>query len=210
MLLQYPVKFPSDIDPDEKTMEIRAANAHVPAQRTTYWCAIVELDKDLQDAKHHVVKLEPIITPGMEQIVHHMEVFHCITDEDATEEYNGDCQSKERPKMSHMCSKVLAAWSMGASTVFYPKEAGLHLVVQVFVHLLWLKFIIIIQLKLLDWLIIRASDLHILQIFVQMMLVSLNLVLYILMQIQSLQDKKVFLLPDTVLQIVQKSYLKMV
>uniref|UniRef100_A0A914Q803 Copper type II ascorbate-dependent monooxygenase N-terminal domain-containing protein n=1 Tax=Panagrolaimus davidi TaxID=227884 RepID=A0A914Q803_9BILA len=121
MLLQYPVKFPAN-DPDAKTMTILAKNAQVPAERTTYWCAIVRLDEDLQKQKHHVIKLEPVITPGMEQIVHHMEVFHCVTDEDATEEYNGNCQSKSRPKMSHMCSKVLAAWSMGASTVYYPKE----------------------------------------------------------------------------------------
>lgn len=112
MLLQYPVQFPPD-DPELKSIEIRAKDAPVPAERTTYWCAIVELPEDLREQKHHVIKLEPIISPGSEQIVHHMEVFHCVFDEDAKEEYNGNCHSNERPKMSHMCSKVLAAWSMG-------------------------------------------------------------------------------------------------
>lgn len=106
-------------------MEIRAIDAHVPNLETTYWCAIVKLDESLRKRKHHVIKMEPLITPGNEHLVHHMEVFHCVYDTDASEEYNGDCNSKRKPKMAHMCSKVLAAWAMGAGPVIYPKEAGL-------------------------------------------------------------------------------------
>uniref|UniRef100_A0AC34G4B1 DOMON domain-containing protein n=1 Tax=Panagrolaimus sp. ES5 TaxID=591445 RepID=A0AC34G4B1_9BILA len=124
MLLQYPVKFPGD-DSDAKTMKILAKDAPVPAEQTTYWCAIVKLDENLQNLKHHIVKLEPVISEGLEQIVHHMVLYHCAMEQDASEVYNGKCQADERPEMSHLCSKVMAAWSMGASTVFYPKEAGL-------------------------------------------------------------------------------------
>uniref|UniRef100_A0AC35FG63 DOMON domain-containing protein n=1 Tax=Panagrolaimus sp. PS1159 TaxID=55785 RepID=A0AC35FG63_9BILA len=121
MLLQYPVKFPAN-DPDAKTMTILAKDAPVPPQRTTYWCAIVKLDENLQNRKHHVIKIEPFITKGLEQIVHHMVLFHCAAEGDAQDVFNGNCLSSD---MYHMCSKTLAAWSMGASTVFYPKEAGL-------------------------------------------------------------------------------------
>uniref|UniRef100_A0A7E4VLN4 Tyramine beta-hydroxylase n=1 Tax=Panagrellus redivivus TaxID=6233 RepID=A0A7E4VLN4_PANRE len=123
-LLQYPVERPK-IDEAARTLEITAIDAHVPAQETTYWCAIVKLDNSIQERKHHIIQLEPIITKGNEHIVHHMEVYHCVYETDAAEEYNGNCNADDKPKMAHMCSKVIAAWAMGADTLYYPIEAGM-------------------------------------------------------------------------------------
>jgi hypothetical protein len=43
---------------DFRTMDIRAENVLIPAQTTTYWCAIVELDEELKRRKHHAVKVK--------------------------------------------------------------------------------------------------------------------------------------------------------
>ena len=51
---------------------------------TTYWCSVHKLPDDFQ-TKHHGIQYEPIMTPGNEHLLHHMEVFLCIPeDEDAT------------------------------------------------------------------------------------------------------------------------------
>lgn len=48
----------SDQDqPHLHTLDIRAENVSIPAQVTTYWCAIIELGEELKRRKHHVVKV---------------------------------------------------------------------------------------------------------------------------------------------------------
>lgn len=93
----------------------------VPAKETTYWCHIQKLD-DFLKKKHHIVQFEPIITN--ENVVHHMEVFHCDTDVNvAIPLYNGDCDTL--PAEAEVCKRVISLWAMGASAFTYPKEAGL-------------------------------------------------------------------------------------
>uniref|UniRef100_A0A183BL25 Delta(24)-sterol reductase n=1 Tax=Globodera pallida TaxID=36090 RepID=A0A183BL25_GLOPA len=105
------------------TLEIRAENVLIPARVTTYWCAIVELGEALKRSKHHVIKYEAVISPGNVQFVHHFEVFHC---QQMTRPFAGDC-SEDKPSEASSCSKVLAAWAMGANQIVYPPEAGMPL-----------------------------------------------------------------------------------
>uniref|UniRef100_A0A915D9E8 Copper type II ascorbate-dependent monooxygenase N-terminal domain-containing protein n=1 Tax=Ditylenchus dipsaci TaxID=166011 RepID=A0A915D9E8_9BILA len=56
-----------------KTLEIRAHKVKVPAERFTYWCQSIELDNKVKRQKHHIIKYEPIITKGLEHVIHHME-----------------------------------------------------------------------------------------------------------------------------------------
>ncbi|XP_047490097.1 dopamine beta-hydroxylase-like [Penaeus chinensis] len=68
----------------------------------------------------------PSIQRGNEDIVHHMEVFHCEYPPDfQVPLYQGPCHSPDRPREINACKKVLAAWAMGASAFVYPQEAGL-------------------------------------------------------------------------------------
>lgn len=93
----------------------------IPVKETTYWCHIQKLDDFIQQ-KHHIVQFEPLITN--EDIVHHMEVFHCETDVDVEIPlYNGDCE--QLPAAAKLCNRVISLWAMGASAFTYPKEAGL-------------------------------------------------------------------------------------
>uniref|UniRef100_A0A914I147 FAD-binding PCMH-type domain-containing protein n=1 Tax=Globodera rostochiensis TaxID=31243 RepID=A0A914I147_GLORO len=105
------------------TLEIRAENVLIPARVTTYWCAIVELGEALKRTKHHVIKYEAVISAGNVQFVHHFEVFHC---QQMTRPFAGDC-SEDKPSEARSCSKVLAAWAMGANQIVYPPEAGMPL-----------------------------------------------------------------------------------
>lgn len=102
-------------------MDVTLKKVAIPAKETTYWCHIQKLS-DFVQQKHHVVQFEPIISN--EDVVHHMEVFHCETDVD--EEiplYNGDCE--QLPEAAKVCNRVVSLWAMGASAFTYPKEAGL-------------------------------------------------------------------------------------
>ena len=80
------------------------------------------------------LKYEPIITPGNEHVVHHMEIFHCDSnngdtiDQDKDENgletfpvWAGPCGSDDAPAKLGQCKKVLAAWAIGAGPFTYPK-----------------------------------------------------------------------------------------
>jgi len=63
------------------------------------------------------------VQKGNEDLVHHMEVFHCVASP-STEfpMYSGSCD--DSPSEIRVCSRVIAAWAMGAEAMHYPKEVG--------------------------------------------------------------------------------------
>ncbi|CAH2048725.1 unnamed protein product, partial [Iphiclides podalirius] len=114
--------------PKYNGQQLRITNEElkVPSGDTTYWCKVVKLPNFINQNVHHIIKFESTITKGNEGLVHHMELFYC--DADPKKEiplYNGNCFSPERPDITKLCSKVRAAWAMGAPPFAYPEEAGL-------------------------------------------------------------------------------------
>lgn len=102
-------------------IDVRLKDVEIPAQETTYWCHVQKLSA-VARRKHHIVQFEPLISN--EDIVHHMEVFHCETDADVKIPlYNGDCD--QLPAAAKVCNRVISLWAMGASEFTYPPEAGL-------------------------------------------------------------------------------------
>ena len=68
------------------------------------------------------VQFEPVITPGNEGLVHHMELFHCEAPIDVQmPPYKGNCFAPDRPEATMVCKKVIAAWAMGATPFAYPE-----------------------------------------------------------------------------------------
>ncbi|XP_069972281.1 dopamine beta-hydroxylase [Penaeus vannamei] len=109
----------------ERVLEVRSKKVEVPSEETTYWCTVEKLP-DTFSTKHHIVEFGPTIQRGNEDIVHHMEVFHCEHPPDfQVPLYQGPCHSPDRPREIDACKRVLAAWAMGASAFVYPQEAGL-------------------------------------------------------------------------------------
>jgi hypothetical protein len=67
-------------------------------------------------------KYEAVIQPGNEALVHHIEVFHCeAPSTHMMPDYQGPCFSHERPEVTKVCKRVLAAWAMGALPFSYPE-----------------------------------------------------------------------------------------
>ncbi|XP_045448195.1 tyramine beta-hydroxylase [Melitaea cinxia] len=119
---------PSLPQPHARELRITNSDLKVPGTDTTYWCKVFKLPGFVSESIHHIIKFESSITKGNEGLVHHMEVFYC--DDAANKEipmYEGNCFSPKRPESTKVCSKVKAAWAMGATPFIYPEEAGLPL-----------------------------------------------------------------------------------
>ena len=59
-----------------RTVEVRLdPNTLVPEKESTYYCKLFQLPSS--EKKKHIIAWEPIVTPGNEQLVHHMAVYGC-------------------------------------------------------------------------------------------------------------------------------------
>lgn len=122
------VDVPKGFPEDSQLLDIRHS-MQLPSDDTTYWCSVHKLPTKLKK-KHHAIQYEPIATPGNEHLLHHMEVFHCIPNDEKDIEFplwSGPCGSDEAPEKLKQCKKVLAAWAIGAQAFTYPPEAGLEI-----------------------------------------------------------------------------------
>ena len=61
-------------------------------------------------------QFEGYIMKGNEDLVHHIEVFHCeVGPNEKVPYYNGPGLAEGKPKGLEVCRKVIGAWAMGAS-----------------------------------------------------------------------------------------------
>ncbi|XP_066265502.1 DBH-like monooxygenase protein 1 homolog [Branchiostoma lanceolatum] len=111
------------------TLDLLNNNVSIPAQQdTTYWCRVFEMPT--LTSKHHVIKVEPIITPGNEGLFHHVLIYKCRTMPNITilpEEHPGhECQSPNMPSDWYGCygGSIIAAWAIGGGDVIYPDHVG--------------------------------------------------------------------------------------
>nr|XP_054770329.1 dopamine beta-hydroxylase-like [Lytechinus pictus] len=112
--------FPSDT----KIIEVTVDDITVPGDDTTYWCKVSKFPD--ADVKRHIVKYEVEVTEGNEDLVHHIEVYHCDVDSDVEVSlYQGRCDDRPAGSSSLACSQVIGAWAMGAEAFVYPEEAGI-------------------------------------------------------------------------------------
>ena len=111
---------------DTRQLRIRGNNVSLPSgQDTFYWCSVHKLPPALVH-KHHVVRYEADIEEGNQDVVHHMEVFHCPDPgSEPFPVWSGSCDDPAAPPQLSQCKKVLAAWAIGAGPFSYPAEAGL-------------------------------------------------------------------------------------
>ncbi|XP_066271541.1 DBH-like monooxygenase protein 1 homolog [Branchiostoma lanceolatum] len=102
--------------------------ATIPPKRTAYWCRLVEMPK-LQ-TKHHIFKVQSVITPGNEGMVHHMIVYKCHPNPNRTvspHEHPGhECFTPNMPQDWMECYKgsLIAAWAVGTGDVSFPSHVG--------------------------------------------------------------------------------------
>lgn len=88
---------------DVKTADFKTPKIIIPNVETTYWCSIHKLDEIFKQ-KQHIVRYESIIQTGNEQLVHHMELFHCeIPTDMEIPIYNGPCTGEKVPTTLSFC-----------------------------------------------------------------------------------------------------------
>lgn len=108
----------------------------IPSDETTYWCSIHKFSEVFKQ-KQHVVRYESVIQTGNEQLVHHMELFHCeVNSSQEMPEYNGPCAGPKVPPILSKCRKVIAAWAMGATVSIFFLLYFFKLMIKILLHFL--------------------------------------------------------------------------
>lgn len=104
-----------------RNFQITNDRVTIPGRDTTYWCKVYKLD-DRFKSKHHIIAYESVITDTSKGVVHHMELFHCITDpSNDKKSYNGPCNSEEKPSGLTQCRKVIASYFLNHSHILNSK-----------------------------------------------------------------------------------------
>lgn len=110
---------------DTKFFDVRHNETAIPKQATSYICRVFEVPR--VNETHHIVKVEPIIQPGHEGVVHHMLLYECSDDfPDHHLNYTGQCYGSNMPPAVEDCAGIstIAAWAIGGKDFYYPEHAG--------------------------------------------------------------------------------------
>ncbi|XP_078483159.1 DBH-like monooxygenase protein 1 isoform X1 [Ciona intestinalis] len=112
--------------PGETLLTFDFANSGfaLPAVDTYYSCRLLAFPT--LSSKHHIVKIEPIITSGNELHVHHMVLYICSQQTLQTSSSLGtttQCYTN-LPTDFQTCQGVYMAWAIGGQSFYLPREAG--------------------------------------------------------------------------------------
>ncbi|XP_071096981.1 uncharacterized protein [Haliotis cracherodii] len=110
---------------DSQHFDITNQKFQVPAVDTYYHCSVHKMP--VPPKKNHLIMFEPVITPGNEDVVHHMVVYTCPTKLD--DKYNNvDYHCYEIKDMTLMsCRAVFLAWAVGGEAFYLPTDVGIPL-----------------------------------------------------------------------------------
>ncbi|NXP76152.1 MOXD1 protein, partial [Ramphastos sulfuratus] len=98
----------------------------VPDKDTTYWCQMFRIP--VQQQKHHVTKVEPLIQKGHENLVHHILLYQCSSSLNGSLLGAGhECYHPNMPDAFLTCETVLFAWAIGGQGFTYPPHVGLSI-----------------------------------------------------------------------------------
>ncbi|XP_060066838.1 DBH-like monooxygenase protein 1 [Ylistrum balloti] len=118
------------IPSDTVTFDFLHDNLHVTSDTTTYSCRAFKFPS--LSSKHHLIKYEPVVTPGNELHVHHVLIFKCDKRAAELASYDGTTfrcdHSGNVPQALRGClSEVVIAWAIGGKAFYYPPNAGYSL-----------------------------------------------------------------------------------
>ncbi|GAB1294986.1 DBH-like monooxygenase protein 2 [Apodemus speciosus] len=98
----------------------------IPNKGTTYWCQMFKIPTFQE--KHHVIKVEPIIQSGHENLVHHILLYQCNSNfNDSVLDVGHECYHPNMPDAFLTCETVIFAWGIGGEGFTYPAHVGLSL-----------------------------------------------------------------------------------
>ncbi|XP_022094715.1 DBH-like monooxygenase protein 1 [Acanthaster planci] len=108
---------------DVKTHEFLNSNVRPLRQpQTLYWCTILQFPK--VDSRHHIIRYEPVLTPGNEDFVHHMFVYACYAPPPDEKLYTFSDVCLKLPKDIQNCLSVVFVWSIGGGAFEFPANVG--------------------------------------------------------------------------------------
>ncbi|XP_052790851.1 DBH-like monooxygenase protein 1 homolog [Mya arenaria] len=122
MFFLNPDKGESNIAPTEKVKHLDFLNGNfmVPNRTTTYWCKAFTLPPI---GKHHMIKYEPVISPGNEKHVHHILLSRCRKPN--PEQYHGMSENCYTGNMTlPQCNDYIVAWAIGGTEFYFPDGVG--------------------------------------------------------------------------------------
>ncbi|XP_027032512.1 DBH-like monooxygenase protein 1 homolog isoform X1 [Tachysurus fulvidraco] len=114
------------IPQDTASFDLRNINVRVPQKDTTYWCQMYKFPDMMK--KHHVIKIEPLIQKGHENLVHHILLYQCDSSLNESELKMGhECFHPNMPDSFITCQTVIFAWAIGGEGFTYPQHAGMSI-----------------------------------------------------------------------------------
>ncbi|KFM72379.1 DBH-like monooxygenase protein 1-like protein, partial [Stegodyphus mimosarum] len=131
LVLLQPASEKYQLPNDVKLWHIRTPNITVPDDvDTTYWCKIVKAPP--LNKKHHVIKVEPLVSRNSARYVHHMVLYRCLgataRELEPHVHHNGHpCYVPDTPHTYSKCESVYAAWGIRGQAMVMPEKAGLPL-----------------------------------------------------------------------------------
>eukprot|EP01084_Bolivina_argentea_P186332 321214_1 len=123
-----------DLGLNISTFDVIMNNFSLPNDKDTHYvCKLVELPH--LNTMNHIVKFEPIITNGNEATVHHIDLYHCPSENIVPDSPSIGFQEicDEWPNMpavkniSDCASRMVMAWSIGQKSFFFPPNVGMEI-----------------------------------------------------------------------------------
>ncbi|KAL5011590.1 hypothetical protein ScPMuIL_010141 [Solemya velum] len=92
----------------------------IPTQKTYYHCRISRTPE--VEESHHFIAFEPVIQPGNEKFVHHVDFYACVDLDDSYAGYEFDCV--EERIITSFCPKAYAILTKGIPPYQLPDHVG--------------------------------------------------------------------------------------
>ncbi|KAL4649087.1 DBH-like monooxygenase protein 1 isoform X1 [Arapaima gigas] len=114
---------PRNVPAGTQFFDLQNIDVPVPYKDTTYWCQLFKVP-DMKK-KHHIIRIEPLIERGHENLVHHILLYQCDSSLNETEvDLGHECYHPNMPDSFLTCETVLFAWAIGGEGFTYPPHAG--------------------------------------------------------------------------------------
>ncbi|XP_048106553.1 DBH-like monooxygenase protein 1 homolog [Alosa alosa] len=112
--------------PGAAYFDLQNAHVPVPSRDTTYWCQIFKIPEVKK--KHHIIRIEPLIQRGHENLVHHILLYQCNSSLGESDLRVGhECFHPNMPDSFTTCETVVFAWAIGGEGFSYPSHVGLSI-----------------------------------------------------------------------------------
>ncbi|XP_052251385.1 DBH-like monooxygenase protein 1 isoform X1 [Dreissena polymorpha] len=96
-------------------------NFMVPNDTTTYLCRAFIMPPI---GKHHMIKFEPVITPGNEKHVHHILLSRCKVDNPSQYDGKSDSCYDYQKQVIPNCGDYIISWAIGGESFYLPANVG--------------------------------------------------------------------------------------